>query len=363
MKAIWIWPSNLGHHHIQRFEALDQAGIELIVVRQPVNEYHRPWSAEPPEGATYTVVDAPSTASLPDRVSWYRGLYRRSGAHCLVTTGYTPQLALPSLVAAQGLPIARHLYLVGFGGQRHRGIAREALKSLSVRRSYDSVLAVGLRARDYAVSMGFHPKSVHVIGNAFDTAHFRCGDELPERSGIGYLGRLADEKGLDVLLRAFDLYSSAGGSQALHIAGAGPLEEMVRDASETREIEVADWVDYDDVPAYLQSLRCLVVPSREEPWGLVVGEALAAGTIPVVARAVGAAADLVVDGLNGYLVPDDDPDALARALHSVDALDSDQRDSMGRLGMRSVAGQDLGHWANSVTSWLRRAGSRRGTWR
>jgi len=60
--------------------------------------------------------------------------------------------------------------------------------------------------------------------------------------------------------------------------------------------------------------RSLAVPSRDEPWGVVVNEALACGTPVVATTAVGAAEDLIRDGVDGRIVPVGDVRALASAL-------------------------------------------------
>jgi glycosyltransferase involved in cell wall biosynthesis len=60
-----------------------------------------------------------------------------------------------------------------------------------------------------------------------------------------------------------------------------------------------------------------VLPSRSETWGMVLNEAAEAGLALVASEAAGAAHDLIQPGINGYLVPPDDPDALAAALRRV----------------------------------------------
>jgi glycosyltransferase involved in cell wall biosynthesis len=74
-----------------------------------------------------------------------------------------------------------------------------------------------------------------------------------------------------------------------------------------------------------------VLPSRSEPWGMVLNEAAAAGLPLVATEAVGAAHDLIEPGVNGFRVPVEDPAALAEVLR---ALASDE-DLRRRAGERS----------------------------
>ena len=124
-----------------------------------------------------------------------------------------------------------------------------------------------------------------------------------------YAGRLTEAKGVATLLDAWARIEPAG--HALHIAGDGPL------AGRTADTAGAHWLGQRpqaDVVAAMRSATVLVFPSQApETFGLTVAEAFATG-LPVIASAVGAAGEIVEDGVTGLLVPPDDPEALAGAL-------------------------------------------------
>jgi len=90
-------------------------------------------------------------------------------------------------------------------------------------------------------------------------------------------------------------------------------------------VEQFGWVD--GAAGLMGALDVLVLPSRQEPFGTVLAEAMNAGT-PVVATRVGGVAEVVVDGVTGRLVEPGDVTALADAV--VEVLE--HRERMGRAG-------------------------------
>jgi glycosyltransferase involved in cell wall biosynthesis len=95
-------------------------------------------------------------------------------------------------------------------------------------------------------------------------------------------------------------------------AGDGSLANAVRDSLPPEHAVVTGFVNQSELPMYYQAADILVLPSSIETWGLVVNEAMAAGTLPVVSDTVGCASDLV-EGV-GEIYPSGNVTELAAAL-------------------------------------------------
>jgi glycosyltransferase involved in cell wall biosynthesis len=123
---------------------------------------------------------------------------------------------------------------------------------------------------------------------------------------FGFLGQLAGNKGVHVLLEA-----AAAGGHRLLVAGRGPLEPMVRRAP---NIDYVGWVSGEERERFFDRIDCLVVPSVwHEPAGLAVNEAYARG-IPVIASAVGGLPEYVPDACRSLLATPGDAGSLAAAM-------------------------------------------------
>jgi glycogen synthase len=140
----------------------------------------------------------------------------------------------------------------------------------------------------------------------------------PRNGHILALGRMVPEKGFATLVEAFALVRNAHGGARLTIAGAGPeLDELKAraDALEFGEaISFPGWINPDQVHHAMEEAAIIAFPSRwEEPFGLVALEAALAAR-PCVVTDVGELPSIVRDGETGWVVPRDDPPAMAAAL-------------------------------------------------
>lgn len=145
---------------------------------------------------------------------------------------------------------------------------------------------------------------------------------------LGFVGRLTEQKGVDVLLDAFAaLLSRAGRPVHLVMVGAGPDESEYRARSHRLGIEAhVTWAGRRaDVPEVMASFDTFVLPSRWEGFGLVLLEAMAAG-VAIVATDVSAIAETVEHQVSGILVAPNDAELLAAALLRV--IDPSERERL-----------------------------------
>jgi glycosyltransferase involved in cell wall biosynthesis len=128
-------------------------------------------------------------------------------------------------------------------------------------------------------------------------------------------GRLAPQKGFDILLAAAARWRDRDPVPRLAIAGGGPLATELTAAAERSGTDLVLLGDRDDVPALLAVADVVAVPSRWEARALIVQESLRAG-VPVVASRTGGTADLTGPDA-AILVPPEDAGALATAILAV----------------------------------------------
>jgi glycosyltransferase involved in cell wall biosynthesis len=164
---------------------------------------------------------------------------------------------------------------------------------------------------------------VIVVPNGVDLARFaaRPADPALRRAlglpldgvVVGYVGRLERGKGPDVLLEAAERLQVKVPSVTLLMVGDGPLRVPLVARATAVGVRAVFAGRRTDVPDVLGLCDVLAVPSRQEAFGRVIIEAMAAH-VPVVASAVGGIPEVCADRITGLLVPPEDPDALAAGL-------------------------------------------------
>ncbi|MEU3623424.1 glycosyl transferase [Amycolatopsis coloradensis] len=154
------------------------------------------------------------------------------------------------------------------------------------------------------------------------------------RKGAGehvlFLGRITEEKGIGLLMKAWDRLTAVGGPlPPLVIAGTGPMQdEVARWAHGRDDVRYVGLQSKEECRDLIARSNAVVAPSEWlEAFGLVVVEAMAAG-VPTVAAGHGAFRELVEDGVTGLLHEPGDPESLAARLREV-VGDAERNQEMG----------------------------------
>jgi glycosyltransferase involved in cell wall biosynthesis len=210
----------------------------------------------------------------------------------------------------------------------------------------------GAASREYLHELGVADDRIDVAPNAVDVRVFTSGTRTRNGGPCRLLavGRLAREKGIDVLLRAAE-----GIPVEIFLAGTGPEEPELRRLAGPNTTFLGH-VDRDALPALYADADVLVMPSRSDPWGMVLNEAALAGLPLVSTTAAGAAHELIEDGVNGFRVPPDDPEALGEALRRL-VEDGAFRHRAGQRSRELAARFTPERWAEGLLIALGRAGA------
>ncbi|MEU5023691.1 glycosyltransferase [Streptomyces milbemycinicus] len=249
------------------------------------------------------------------------GTLHRDGRPCTECVG-----------SAASLPAVRH------GCYRNSRLATVPLAvSLSVNRrrwwsGVERFFCISATQRDVLVRSGMPAERLAV-------KHNFVPDPGARRAGAGehllFLGRLAEAKGVRLLMAAWDGITASGGvGVPLVIAGAGPLEpEVTAWAAGRDDVRYVGLYDPAQCRQAIARSVAVVAPSMSlETFGLVVAEAMAAG-VPAVAAGHGAFVELVEEGVTGLLHRPGEAASLASCLRRITA-EPDRNREMGQAARR-----------------------------
>jgi glycosyltransferase involved in cell wall biosynthesis len=224
----------------------------------------------------------------------------------------------------------------------------ESLKRYFLRKC-DRFAVPGKASFEYLQMLGATEKSIVIAPNAVDNSFFASQAKktrayapeffkklkLPPRF-ILFVGRLVPEKGVFDLLDAYaKLESNIQSEVGLVFAGDGvSRRELERRAKQISPGIVCfpGFAQREDLAGLYALADVLVLPTRSDPWGLVVNEAMACGLPIIVSSVAGCSADLVEGGWNGHIVQPRDVEKLSVAIDSIVR----QRELRIKMGQHSL---------------------------
>ena len=225
-----------------------------------------------------------------------------------------------------GIPYVQHV----------RNVVRSPQKNFGYRVADRIICNSNSTAAVFHDEPAFAPKTI-TLYNAVDLARYDVErdarrEELgvsAERAIVGFVGQLVPRKGVITLINAMPSVLSRVPNALLVIVGCAPPDETEYEAECRRLVSALGldaqvrFVGYrQDVPAFMRTFDVFALPTRSEPFGKVVIEAMAAGC-PVVASHVGGIPEIVTGADLGSLIPPNDSPALASAV--VEFLTSRER--------------------------------------
>jgi 1,2-diacylglycerol 3-alpha-glucosyltransferase len=240
---------------------------------------------------------------------------------------------------------------------------KEAAKGRLVGALFDAAITGGSRHVTYLQELQFPASRIGRFYDVVDNEFFRSGAshlrrtqtpaqfQLPDRYFL-YVGRLAAEKNLELLIHSFAKARARGSRSSLVLVGDGPLRSRLE--SRVQEAGLQPWVRFAglrstaEILPYYAFAHAFVLPSRREPWGLVVNEALAAGLPVIVSNRCGCAGDLIAHGVNGFLFDADREEELTDFLWRVDQWGSQERAFAGHWSEELISRYSLQSWAEEV---------------
>lgn len=250
-----------------------------------------------------------------------------------IINGYSDSLRLQAICYAK----RKHIpYAIETDTQLNipGNLLKRAIKSILLKFVFSGNVwgfAGGTRQKQLFSYYGMKPERIRVLPMTVDVDKFRqkcealpSEEDLKKENGFEdkkialYVGRFAEEKNLFTLLRAGVYLKEHRQDFVLCLVGKGEKREELEAFCEEHSLQdkvcFVDYMLFDQLVSYYKMAEVLVLPSKFEPWGLVVNEALACGLPVIASDRVGAVDDLIIRGENGDIFSWDDTKELADLL-------------------------------------------------
>lgn len=181
----------------------------------------------------------------------------------------------------------------------------------------NNFIASGIRSKEYLFSLGADTKKVSVFMDDVNKDYFvekskelrsskkriKVSKHITTQHNFLFVGQLIERKGVLNLIKSYIIFKSVNPDWGLIIVGYGKQEKFlkryVREAG-IKDIYFLGAIEQYGLPRIYVASDCLVLPSTEEVWGLVVNEALYCGLKVLVSSNCGCAPDLVKESVNGF---------------------------------------------------------------
>lgn len=262
---------------------------------------------------------------------------RNGGYDALWLHGHGIAANLIAFAAAKsiGIPVFMRCEThLGLSVTRLKAVLRKPLMSMFYGKC-DYFLAIGTANKNFYISMGVPEEKISLVPYAVDNARFMAKARLtdderratrqrygisPDRPVILYVSKFLRRKHPDHLVLAAQRLAAEGLSFDLVLTGGGEMQaelEALIARGGPPNVVMPGFINQQDMPGVLGACDIFVLPAEDEPWGLIVNEAMCAGLPVIVSSEIGCAVDLVRPGENGFTFEARDIEGLTRALRPI----------------------------------------------
>lgn len=330
MKITILW-SSLASYSVAFFRELAMQGCYIQLVYQPINK-HAPYQSF---DLSFCEVALEDSEHIRKNLEL---LVNNFNPACILMSSW----AFPHFMKVTRKSRKKGIYVVAAMDNQWRGSLKQYLGVLSSRYflkpSIDTLFVPGERQAYFARKLGYENLLYGLY--VADINRFSCAMPIWQRpKNFLFVGRLISIKGVQELTRAYLAYrEQAADPWGLIVAGVGPLGNLLSDIP---GVEMLGFVQPEILPRLMREARCFILPSRWEPWGVVIHEAAAAG-LPIIATySCGATTMYVRDGGNGYIVSTQS-ESIKRAMVRI------SKESQDLLERMSVTSSSLAETWNPV---------------
>ncbi len=301
-------------------------------------------------------------------------IVRNSALDALVVQGHVQLANHISVLAAKSIGIP-----VFYRAETHLGLARGRAKRV-VRRLFmggyykllDGFLSIGQLNHDFYRAMGVPERKIFHVPYAVDNDRMIAGSTLSasQRSAVRlklgarddvplliYASKLTRRKHPDDLLEAARNLRNEGLDFDLLFVGTGEMEDFLRQRAADFPGSpplFTGFLNQTELPPILGASDIFILPADNEPWGLIINEAMGAGLAIVTSREVGSVPDLVHEGVNGRLIDAGDVSQLTEVLRDL-VSDPEKTSAMGNESRKIVSGWGYAQDIVGIRSALRAA--------
>jgi len=333
IKILYLYSEVMGYT-LATIKELSNSGSEVHVVHWDTKKL-TPFQLQPIDNVTFYPRSTYSTSKIKELVD-------RVKPDLAVISGWQDKgyLKVARLLRKKAIPV-----VTGLDSQWHGSVKQYLAAFLSpfFKIFYSHAWVSGPYQFEYTRRLGF--KKCEIVFDLY-SADLALYNDIYNQSKITkqacyphrfiFVGRFENVKAVDLLAAAWLRLEGQRKDWELHLIGSGSLKSYLQGQA---GITIHDFMQPDRLKYVVATSGCFILPSRHEPWGVVIHEFAAAGLPIICSDVCGAVPMFVIHGLNGYWFESENMDSLVAQMMNI--INSDDRELCAMSDASHLLGQRI----------------------